>query len=81
LPITKELNHFLSTIDFSNPTDKQHHDDMVAKVETMLELHQQKAAGKDVDQSISDLDAQIDALVYALYELTEDEIAIVEGTS
>ncbi len=54
---------------------------MVAKVETMLELHQQKAAGKDVDQSISDLDAQIDALVYALYELTEDEIAIVEGTS
>jgi len=29
----------------------------------------------------TDLEAQIDQLVYALYELTEDEIAIVESAS
>ncbi|MDZ7705269.1 MAG: hypothetical protein U5L04_12390 [Trueperaceae bacterium] len=51
---------------------------MVAMVDKVLELHEQKAAGADVEREISDLDARIDALVYELYGLTDDEIAIVE---
>ena len=33
----------------------------------------------DLARRIERLDAEIDALVYELYELTEEEIAIVEG--
>ena len=79
IPYLKQIP--IRTIDFSNPTDKQHHDNMVAKVETMLDLHKQKAAGEDVADAIRVLDAEIDALVYQLYDLTEEEIAIVEGTA
>ena len=56
-------------------------DTLTAKVETMLDLHKQKAAGEDVADAIRVLDAEIDALVYQLYDLTEEEIAIVEGTA
>jgi type II restriction/modification system DNA methylase subunit YeeA len=56
---------------------------MVELVETMLKLHEQKAANKTIDASlerqISDTDKAIDALVYQLYDLTPEEIAIVEG--
>jgi hypothetical protein len=34
---------------------------------------------KNPDDDIADLQRQIDYLVYSLYGLTEDEIAIVEG--
>jgi hypothetical protein len=33
----------------------------------------------DLEQQIAHTDAEIDALVYDLYGLTEEEIAIVEG--
>jgi len=51
----------------------------------MLDLHQRLAAAttpadKDLYQrQIDATDAEIDALVYELYGLTEKEIAIVEG--
>ena len=44
----------------------------VALVDQILEL---KKAGKDTQA----LENEIDALVYRLYDLTADEIAIVEG--
>ena len=65
------------------------HDRLVALVEEMLRLQREKAAAEarlldsrhDLARQIERLDAQIDALVYELYGLTEEEIAIVEGRS
>ena len=70
----------------TDPTDKARHDKMVALVERMLELHKRKqAAGSDHDRQllqrqIDSTDGEIDALVYELYGLTDEEIRIVEGS-
>ena len=78
----------IRTIDFSNPADKAAHDRMTGMVEAMLELQEQKAAQKatasgdaliDLNARIAQLDASIDALVYELYGLTEEEIGVVEA--
>jgi hypothetical protein len=53
----------------------------------MLELHKEFAAAKTGDdkqrlqRQIDATDAQIDKLVHELYELTPDEIKIVEGAA
>ena len=55
-------------------------------VETIPELHRQLPQGKTptqrepLERQIAATDRAIDALVYELYGLTEEEIAIVEGT-
>jgi hypothetical protein len=60
---------------------------MVALVERMLELHRKLAtttipADKTLYQrQIVATDCQIDALVYELYGLTEEEIKIVEDAT
>jgi hypothetical protein len=65
--------------------DKARHDRMVALVQRMLELHKlQTAARTPADcklyaRQIEATDREIDALVYELYRLTEEEIAVVEG--
>lgn len=75
----------IRTINPSDPTDQAMHDRMVALVERMLSLHEEKGqnAGArsvaEVDAEIRRTDAEIDALVYRLYGLTEEEIRIVEG--
>jgi hypothetical protein len=72
-------------IDFSNPADVAKHDGMVALVQTMLDLHQRLPQAKTprdrelLQRQIGDTDAAIDRLVYDLYELTDEEIAIVAG--
>jgi hypothetical protein len=74
-------------IDFSDLADKAQHDKMVAFVKQMLELHKRKAEAKDTGEQerlqrvIDSTDNQIDALVYELYELTPEEIAILEETT
>jgi 23S rRNA G2445 N2-methylase RlmL len=52
-------------------------------VDQITELVNQILQSKATDSKASTirLEKQIDALVYALYDLTEDEIAIVEGTA
>jgi len=61
------------------------HDRMVQLVEQMLALHKQLPAAKIsheqtmIQRQIDATDRQIDKLVYELYELTPEEIAIVEG--
>ena len=67
----------------SNPADKAAHARRLELVEGMLELHQQKAdASGDaltaLETRIAELDAAIDALVYELYGLSDEEIKIVE---
>ena len=75
----------IRTIDFSDSTDKVRHDRMVELVERMLDLNKQLAEAKVpqaktvLQRQIETTDRQIDRLVYELYELTEEEIKIVEG--
>lgn len=74
-------------LDLTQPDEKAQHDAIVAKVERMLKKqaeHQQLQTELDerrheVAEEITRLDKEIDTLVYTLYDLTEDEIAIIEG--
>ncbi|MGV8174611.1 MAG: Eco57I restriction-modification methylase domain-containing protein, partial [Methanothrix sp.] len=72
-------------IDFSDPADVARHDRMVSLVDQMLALHKQLAEARTpqeqtgLQRRIEATDRQIDALVYELYGLTEEEIAIVEA--
>jgi hypothetical protein len=73
-------------IDFSDRTDGASHDRTVKLVDSMLALHKQLAAAKSeaqktvVQRQIDATDAEIDRLVYDLYDLTAEEIAIVEAS-
>ena len=42
-------------------------------------FEQQKTNANNIQQTIQQTDKEIDAMVYQLYGLTEEEIAIVEG--
>ena len=74
-------------IDFTNPADVKKHDRMVSLVDRMLALVPKRRAeanpqaASQLDAQISATDRQIDRLVYDLYGLTEEEIALVEGAS
>jgi hypothetical protein len=70
-------------INFDDPADKARHDRTVTLVKTMLTLKQHAAAPTDdqrheLQARINTTHQQIDALVYQLYGLTNDEIKIVE---
>jgi len=71
------------TPDFDNPADTARHDRMDALVTQMLELYRQlPLATTDqerrlVQQEIEATDIRIDALVYELYGLTAEDIAII----
>ena len=85
--VAKELGIDVSPTklyDFANSADVEKHDRMVSLVNRMLTLHQRKAWAKNPDTlryigtEIMTIDRQIDRLVYVLYDLTPDEIALVE---
>jgi len=71
-------------IDFDELSERAVHDRMVRQVEAMLALHKQLSAAKSeaekdvIQRQIDATDAEIDQLVYELYGLTAEEIAIVE---
>jgi len=75
----------IKKIDFANPDDKAKHDKMVNLVDRMLDLHKKLTDAKIPDdktqlqRQITTTDSQIDNLVYELYNLTPEEIKIVEG--
>jgi hypothetical protein len=75
----------IHTIDFCNPEDIIFHDSILSLVDNMLSLnkHLQEARTPHeqtrLRRQIEDIDHRIDALVYKLYGLTEEEIRIVEG--
>jgi len=77
----------IRTIDFDNPNDKAKHDKMVKLVERMLALHKRLAAARvpaektRIQRQITTTDNQIDKLVYELYNLTTEEIAILEANN
>jgi hypothetical protein len=84
--LIKDCRRFpIRPIDFTNAADKAAHDRMVKLVDTMLQLQPRLAAAQAahdrdlIQRQIDATDRQIDALVYQLYGLTEEEIKIVEG--
>lgn len=72
-------------IRLTGSSDKAHHDQIVGLVGKMMSLHSHISEAQDnaertrLQRLIDATDKQIDALVYELYELTPEEIAIVEG--
>jgi hypothetical protein len=71
-------------IDFTDAVDRERHDRIVSLVEEMLALHRRLAAARtdheqtNLKRQIDTADRLIDRLVYDLYNLTEEEIRIVE---
>jgi type I restriction-modification system DNA methylase subunit len=83
---TEYLKPFpIRTIDFSDSADKARHGKTVRLVERMLKLHleMEKAntpsAQTRIQRQIEATDKEINALVCELYDLTEEEIKIVDG--
>ena len=72
-------------LDLSKKSDKTKHDNFVLLVDQMLELKRKEAAEKNqqlktmITRQIEGIDKAIDVAVYGLYNLTEDEIRVVEG--
>ena len=70
-------------INFADPTDAARHARMVSLVQQMLTLQQQFATEllpqtkTMLKRQIGTVDRQIDALVYELYGLSEDELGII----
>lgn len=70
----------------SNPADVARRDRIVALVVSLLAMNQTLAGSVSpaersrLEAACAEADAEIDRIVYALYGLTEEEIAIVEGT-
>jgi hypothetical protein len=66
-------------------TDKSRHDKLVVQVDKLLGLMPKlRAATLDAEKAVlqnavTATDQQIDALVYELYNLTPEEIKLVEG--
>jgi hypothetical protein len=82
------LRHLpIRRVDMSRPSDKAAHGRVVKLVDSMLALHKQAASAKSeaqrgaIQRQIGATDAEIDRLVYDLYGLTKEEIAIVEGAN
>jgi hypothetical protein len=72
-------------INLSKKADKAKHDNLVSLVDKMLELKQKESAEQNqqlktmITRQIEGVDKAIDATVYQLYNLTDNEIKIVEG--
>ncbi|TVL44587.1 Eco57I restriction-modification methylase domain-containing protein [Brachyspira hyodysenteriae] len=72
-------------LDLNNKQDKEMHDKMVALVDSIIALNKKLAVEKNpnavtmINRQINAVDKQIDALVYKLYNLSDEEIRIIEG--
>jgi type I restriction-modification system DNA methylase subunit len=75
------------TINFDSPEDVGRQNRMVTLVQRMLDLHKKLHAAaipadkKLYQRQIEATDEEIDALVYELYGLTEEQIGVVEDTA
>jgi hypothetical protein len=72
-------------IDFSKKNEKAKHDSLISLVDKMLELKQKEAAEPNqqlktmISRQIEGVEKAIDTAVYGLYDLSENEIKVVEG--
>ena len=75
----------ICTLDLTLSKDKASHDRLITLTDNMLSLKRQLSEARTgheqtlLQRQIEATNRQIDALVYELYGLTEDEIRIVEG--
>ncbi|MDA8218057.1 MAG: N-6 DNA methylase [Dehalococcoidales bacterium] len=73
-------------IDSTSPSDRRTHDKVAMLVQQMLSLEGELAAAETSQEKttmlrqINTVDRQIDALVYSLYGLTDEEVRIVEAS-
>lgn len=75
----------LKDVDLTKKRDRKVHDDVVEHVQVLLDLQEtlEEADGRKADsvrQRITALDERLDRLVFSLYGLSDDEIALVEQT-
>ena len=69
----------------NNKQDKEMHDKMVTLVDSIISLNKKLASEKNpnsinmLNRQINAVDKQIDVLVYKLYNLSDEEIKIIEG--
>ncbi len=77
----------IRTIDMSDPEDRAQHDRVVGLVEKMLSLHERLAEAKvawertTIQAQIDSTNQRINRVVYELYDLTDEEIEIVEEST
>jgi len=75
----------IPTLDLTKKDDTTKHDNLVSLVDQMLELKKREASEPNqqlktmIIRQIESLDNSIDTAVYQLYNLTDDEIKVVEG--
>ena len=73
-------------IDFSDKQDKANHDQIINLVNTILKMNRKLSKAKTpqektlIQRQIQATDRQIDKLVYKLYDLTDEDIKIVEAS-
>jgi hypothetical protein len=73
-------------IDLAKPSDKLNHDALVRLVDNALAIQKRLAAEKNplrkeaLQRNFETIDAEIETRVYALYELSEADISIIEST-
>ena len=74
----------IRTIDFNDKSDKVYHDKIGSLVKRILDLHKRLSKAKMptekamLQRQIDAIEQQINQLVYKLYDLTDEEIEIVE---
>ena len=72
-------------LDMSNTQDKEMHDKIVTLVDNIIALNKKLSVEKNpnsitiINRQINAVDKQIDSLVYKLYNLSDEEVKIVEG--
>jgi hypothetical protein len=77
----------IPALDRSKKADKAAHDNLVSLVDKMLELKRKEydepnpQAKTVIQRQIGAMDEQIDETVYRLYNLSDDEIKLVEGVN
>ena len=82
-PVTSRIP--MPVIDLSNSSHKEVHDKIVVLVDNIIALNKKLSAEKNpnsitmLNRQINAVDKQIDSLVYKLYNLSDDEINIIEG--
>ena len=75
----------IKTIDPRNKSEQQLHDEIVKNVDLLLRLNEELQTIKlqtkieEIQSRIERAEANINQAVYKLYDLTEEEIRIVEG--
>ena len=72
-------------LDFSKKEDKKKHDRLVKLVDSIIAINK-KLVGENnpntkeiLERQVRALDGEIDRLVYGLYDLTEEEVGIIEN--